>query len=645
MSLATKYRPKTFDDVCGQTSIAKILTRQVELDKICNAYLFCGASGCGKTTIARIFANMLNNNIGIPIEIDGASNNGVDNVKQIIASAGERSLDSKYKIFILDECVTGDTEVLTNEGWKRFDSLTKNEFVAQYNNGKIEFVKPNEFIEKDYKGEMYNVHIGNKATFTMSPHHIQPLCYKRSKQIKESYVKDIKFAQSNRFIRSGEGTGELAHLSNLDRIAIMLQADGCLHYIAQNYNYWTIQVNTEFKKERLVSLLKDSNLDYKQLHTDRDGLIRFSVKTPCDITKKLSSHFNLNDMSSVFADEFIDELMLWDGCMSNKYLYYSCTDKDNVDFSQCVSLLCNYKSRVSSQVDNRSENYNTVYRLYLEKASMGSPNSYVDKQVIDFEGKIYCVKVPSHMILIRKDGYELVTGNCHMLTTQAWNALLKCIEEPPKYTVFIFCTTDPQKIPSTILNRVMRFNFTRLSSDLIEKRLNYIASCEGFLNYTDTTNYISRICNGEMRQGIALLEKVSAYDIDLNLHNAMESLGNYSYQIYIELLNAIIDGKDDTVLKVVNDVYNTGNDLKVFVNQLLTFTLDVNKYLLFKDLKTTKLPKSIEDEVKNLISIDNPNNYYFYLVKKFLELKNLIKNDVDAKSTVEVILLSASRCM
>lgn len=337
MSLATKYRPKTFEDVCGQKSIARILMRQLELNKICNSYLFCGVSGCGKTTIARIFANMINNNVGIPIEIDGASNNGVDNVKQIISSAGERALDCTYKVIIIDEC--------------------------------------------------------------------------------------------------------------------------------------------------------------------------------------------------------------------------------------------------------------------------------------------------------------------HMLTTQAWNALLKCIEEPPKYTVFIFCTTDPQKIPNTILNRVMRFNFTRLSSDLIEKRLNYISSCEGFINYTDTTNYISRICNGEMRQGIALLEKVSAYDMDLNINNAMESLGNYSYYIYVDLLNAIIDGKDDKVLSIINDVYNTGNDLKVFVNQLLAFTLDVNKYLLFKDLRTTKLPQSIENEIKNLISLDNPNKYYFYLVKKFLDLKNLIKNDVDAKSTVEVILLSASRCM
>ena len=90
-SLPVKYRPSTFEEVCSQESIIKILKRQIEIDHIKNCYLFCGSSGCGKTTVARIFAKEVNKGFGEPIEIDGASNNGVDNVKQIIASASERS--------------------------------------------------------------------------------------------------------------------------------------------------------------------------------------------------------------------------------------------------------------------------------------------------------------------------------------------------------------------------------------------------------------------------------------------------------------------------------------------------------------------------------------------------------------------------
>ena len=101
-SLAVKYRPRTFEECVGQPSIIKILTRQIELNEFKNAVLFEGSSGCGKTTCARIVANMLNNGQGEPIEIDGASNNGVENVRQIIHDAQERSIDSKYKIYIME---------------------------------------------------------------------------------------------------------------------------------------------------------------------------------------------------------------------------------------------------------------------------------------------------------------------------------------------------------------------------------------------------------------------------------------------------------------------------------------------------------------------------------------------------------------
>ena len=113
-----------------------------------------------------------------------------------------------------------------------------------------------------------------------------------------------------------------------------------------------------------------------------------------------------------------------------------------------------------------------------------------------------------------------IIDECHALSNQAWQAFLKCIEEPPKYTIFIFCTTEPNKIPDTIKNRCMRFNFNRISSDLIFNRLKFIAGNEGALNYEDTCDYISRICNGEMRNAISMLEKCIDYNNDLNINNA-----------------------------------------------------------------------------------------------------------------------------
>ena len=93
-SLATKYRPREFENVCSQTSVIQILQKMLDKNEIKNCYLFAGASGCGKTTLARIFANKINGGVGSPIEIDGASNSGVENVRQIIKAAQERSLCS-----------------------------------------------------------------------------------------------------------------------------------------------------------------------------------------------------------------------------------------------------------------------------------------------------------------------------------------------------------------------------------------------------------------------------------------------------------------------------------------------------------------------------------------------------------------------
>lgn len=112
MSLANITRPKSWNEVIGQPTVISILQRQVATKKWKNAYLFCGAHGCGKTTVARIFASAINNGNGFPIEIDGASNNGVDSIRAIINDAQQVSLECDFKVYIIDEC-----HMITSAGW------------------------------------------------------------------------------------------------------------------------------------------------------------------------------------------------------------------------------------------------------------------------------------------------------------------------------------------------------------------------------------------------------------------------------------------------------------------------------------------------------------------------------------------------
>lgn len=331
MSLATKYRPKTFEECCGQKYVKEILQKQIELKEFKNCYLFAGPSGTGKTTIARIFANKINNGAGLPIEIDGASNNGVDNVRSIIENAQTRSLDGTYKIFIIDEC--------------------------------------------------------------------------------------------------------------------------------------------------------------------------------------------------------------------------------------------------------------------------------------------------------------------HAITNAGWQAFLKCIEEPPKYTVFMFCTTNPEKIPSTILNRVMRFNLNRLTTSLIAQRLVYICQQEGFTNYNETCDYISKIVNGGMRDAISLLEKVADYSKELDLETTLKVINSISYKLFFDLTNSIIDKNDTNIINIIETCNNDGIDLNLMMNQYLTFCLDLYKYCLTKDLHSTKLPMILQDILNYTTDIDGNVVFFKRLTNKILELIYKLKTSSSVKETIIVELL------
>ena len=112
-SLAVKYRPYDWSSVVEQSSTKTILQQQLESGEIKNSYLFCGGAGTGKTTCARILANEINKGQGVPIELDAASNNSVDDVREIIQQAKTKALDAEYKIFIIDEC-----HALSNSAWQ-----------------------------------------------------------------------------------------------------------------------------------------------------------------------------------------------------------------------------------------------------------------------------------------------------------------------------------------------------------------------------------------------------------------------------------------------------------------------------------------------------------------------------------------------
>ena len=238
-----------------------------------------------------------------------------------------------------------------------------------------------------------------------------------------------------------------------------------------------------------------------------------------------------------------------------------------------------------------------------------------------------------------------IIDESHMMTTSAFNALLKTLEEPPVHTIFILCTTDPQKIPQTILNRVQRFNFRKISSKGIHDRLLYVCQQEGFKFEEDALDYLSKVANGSMREALSLLGQIADYSKgSIDMESIRNTLGSYSYENFFGLTNAILDGNEKLVINYYKDYEDTGSDLKLFVNQYFGFILDIIKYSLFKDISVINIPNIYIKDLDNLINFDSPEKYYNYVLDRLMNLRQMIKNDSYINSTILAILLQIARC-
>lgn len=239
-----------------------------------------------------------------------------------------------------------------------------------------------------------------------------------------------------------------------------------------------------------------------------------------------------------------------------------------------------------------------------------------------------------------------IIDECHSLTSQAWQAFLKGIEETPKYTIFIFCTTEPQKIPATILNRVQRYNFAPISQNDIKNRLLYICQQEGFTNYEDTCEFISKMSNNSMREAITYLEQVADYSKDLNIDIAKKVFGSVSYETMFKLIWSLQKNEPMNIIQIIDTLFNEGQNLKNFIDIFISFVLDLSKFSLFRDISMTSIPSYLASENNSVVqfTVQNKDSEYFIsLASKLLEIKTLIKYDLDYKSTILVKLLDIAK--
>lgn len=227
-----------------------------------------------------------------------------------------------------------------------------------------------------------------------------------------------------------------------------------------------------------------------------------------------------------------------------------------------------------------------------------------------------------------------IIDEAHMITTEGWNAMLKILEEPPKNTIFIFCTTDPQKIIPTVLSRVQRFDFQRITLKTIIQRLKYILEQENLKDYDEEAiEFIARMANGGMRDAISLLEKCIDYQPTITVDSVIEALGYIDYDVLSDIVLALKNKEAGTVIEIIEKLYMSGVEIKFLVKQLLSFVLDLCTYSNLKNFNFINVPSAFKDKMDYLT--DNCSSAPVELLKELIQLDGSLRYETNPKLLVE----------
>ena len=229
-----------------------------------------------------------------------------------------------------------------------------------------------------------------------------------------------------------------------------------------------------------------------------------------------------------------------------------------------------------------------------------------------------------------------IIDEVHMLSTGAFNALLKTLEEPPKHIIFILATTEPQKLPVTILSRCQRYDFKRISDDKIVNRLAEIAEKEKIEIDSESLSEIARISDGGMRDSIGILDQVSSYkDSAITIEDIHMINGTLTVKDLSELIFDIFSKNIDSTLTLLEQYNSQGKNIYNIIDELIYYCKNLLIYKVSSSKKQTDVRYKDYEKVDNL----STEIELYNLVHKMNELKTTIKDSNNIKILFEVELI------
>ncbi|MBC1336438.1 DNA polymerase III subunit gamma/tau [Listeria booriae] len=207
-----------------------------------------------------------------------------------------------------------------------------------------------------------------------------------------------------------------------------------------------------------------------------------------------------------------------------------------------------------------------------------------------------------------------IIDEVHMLSTGAFNALLKTLEEPPKHVIFILATTEPHKLPLTIISRVQRFDFKRITTQDIIGRLAFILDEEKIAYDEKALDIVARAAEGGMRDALSLLDQVISYGTQgVTVADALEITGSVAQGMLTELVQAVIDSDAKQALEKLSGLLAEGKDPVRLVEDLLVFFRDVLLFQKAPDLTDAMERAVIDEAFQTLATAADANKIYQYV--------------------------------
>jgi len=716
-----KYRPQTFAELVGQGAIATTLSNALQQQRIAPAYLFTGPRGTGKTSSARILAKSLNCiKSDVPtakpcgvcevcraiargsaldiIEIDAASNTGVDNIRELIERAQFAPVQCRYKVYVIDECLTGGSLVLTDEGLVRIDDPSiKGKRVLSYNDSSAswEFKRVTRWLDQGIKQTLVIKTSNNQEIQCTSDHLIRTeQGWIAAKDVKEgmkilspvsagaaplstssaqmdvsvdlqedisleaiptdksrtncslflsklnSYARSV-FAAAEKNLKSlisfnkrvkglevfspiGRNTpiSKNTGFGNLELRSLLPVRESC------NPTYWDSSM--ELCLETAQSVIQTSTVGFPDYPGHMENFGENGWNTKLNASQFFAQNSELLQTRGTGSSQFVaarSVILNLRTCLTSSNLkarkstYHwigltrslqrvwlggtwtmvplALAQKVALKFNSIqkailprkIKLLLNGLRHWVTQQNQGSTHaratarHTTTFGWTQEHLDLGSQRlsnipSHQWTTNLERVESVHLAGVERVYDLEVEDNHNFVANgllvhNCHMLSTAAFNALLKTLEEPPDRVVFVLATTDPQRVLPTIISRCQRFDFRRIPLEAMVEHLGVIASKEQINIASDAVQLVAQISQGGLRDAESLLDQLSLLEGEITVERVWELVGAVPERDLLALVQAIAQDNAAALLDQARYLMDRGREPLIVLQNLASFYRDL----------------------------------------------------------------------